>query len=103
MGYQIIERINLNSSNVSIKVFAPLVALKAQAGQFVILRPFSDSERLFLRPSAKLPPNLIRFASATRFATCADRSVTLRSWARGIPSLSAGVWVRLSLCRLQKP
>ena len=46
MGYQIIERINLNSSNVSIKVFAPLVALKAQAGQFVILRPLSDSERI---------------------------------------------------------
>ena len=46
MGYQIIERINLNSSNVSIKVFAPLVSAKAQAGQFVILRPFSDSERI---------------------------------------------------------
>ena len=46
MGYQIIEKINLNSSNVSIKVFAPLVALKAQAGQFVILRPLSDSERI---------------------------------------------------------
>ncbi len=46
MGYKIIEKINLNSSNVSIKVFAPLVALKAQAGQFVILRPFSDSERI---------------------------------------------------------
>lgn len=46
MGYQIIEKINLNSSNVSIKVFAPLVSAKAQAGQFVILRPLSDSERI---------------------------------------------------------
>lgn len=46
MGYKIIEKINLNSSNVSIKVFAPLVSAKAQAGQFVILRPFSDSERI---------------------------------------------------------
>ena len=46
MGYKIIEKVDLNSSNVSIKVFAPLVASKAQAGQFVILRPLSDSERI---------------------------------------------------------
>lgn len=46
MGYKITEKINLNPSNVLIKVLAPAVAAKAKAGQFVIVRPFSDSERI---------------------------------------------------------
>lgn len=46
MGYKITKKTNLNPSNVYIKVLAPAVAAKAKAGQFVILRPFSDSERI---------------------------------------------------------
>lgn len=46
MGYKITEKTYLNPNNVRIGVHAPLVAAHAAAGQFVIVRPFSDSERV---------------------------------------------------------
>ncbi len=46
MAYKIIERRQLNSANVLIKVHAPLVAMRAKAGQFVIVRPLNTSERI---------------------------------------------------------
>jgi len=46
MAYKIIERRQLNSANVLIKVHAPLVAMQAKAGQFVIVRPLKTSERI---------------------------------------------------------
>lgn len=46
MGYKILKKEYLNRNNLLIQVHAPLVAYKARAGQFVILRPFCDSERI---------------------------------------------------------
>lgn len=46
MAYKIIEKRQLNSANVLIKVHAPLVAMQAKAGQFVIVRPLKSSERI---------------------------------------------------------
>lgn len=51
MAYKIVEKKVLNQSNISIKVHAPLVAAKAAAGQFVILRPLFNSERIPLTVS----------------------------------------------------
>ncbi|MBE6903213.1 MAG: sulfide/dihydroorotate dehydrogenase-like FAD/NAD-binding protein [Ruminococcaceae bacterium] len=36
----------LNNEVVKLSVYAPLIAKKAKAGQFIILRPFSHSERI---------------------------------------------------------
>ena len=46
MSYLITERIALNANNIKITIIAPLVANRARAGQFVIIRPFNDSERI---------------------------------------------------------
>ena len=46
MKYLITKKTMLNANNVSITVHAPLVANRASAGQFVIIRPFCDSERI---------------------------------------------------------
>ena len=44
--YEIVEKRILNESVTEIKVLAPLVAAHAKAGQFVILRPDEESERI---------------------------------------------------------
>ena len=44
--YPIVSRQQLSGSVVRLQVFAPLIAKKAQPGQFVILRARSDSERI---------------------------------------------------------
>ncbi len=44
--YKILKKIVLNPSVVKMLVHAPAVAKKALAGQFVILRSYSDSERI---------------------------------------------------------
>lgn len=46
MGYLITERVVLNANNIKITINAPLVANRARAGQFVIIRPLCDSERI---------------------------------------------------------
>ena len=51
MGYRILRKEYLNRSNVEVEIEAPAVAAKAEAGQFVILRPLSDSERIPLTVS----------------------------------------------------
>ena len=44
--YKIIKKRRLSDSVISITVYCPLAAQHAKAGQFVIVRPFSDSERI---------------------------------------------------------
>lgn len=44
--YRITAKIPLNSTVIRMDVEAPLIAKKAQPGQFVILRPLADSERI---------------------------------------------------------
>lgn len=44
--YKIIKKRRLSDSVISITVYCPLAAKHAKAGQFVIVRPFSDSERI---------------------------------------------------------
>ncbi|MCQ2609579.1 MAG: sulfide/dihydroorotate dehydrogenase-like FAD/NAD-binding protein [Lachnospiraceae bacterium] len=44
--YKIVKKEILNPQVVSMDIEAPLVAKKALAGQFIIVRPFSDSERI---------------------------------------------------------
>lgn len=44
--YKILKKKKLSESVISITVYAPLAAAHAKAGQFVIVRPFSDSERI---------------------------------------------------------
>lgn len=44
--YQIIEKNRLNSTVSEMKIFAPFIAKKAKAGQFIILRAEEDGERI---------------------------------------------------------
>lgn len=44
--YKIIEKKRLSDFVISVKIYAPLVAKHAKAGQFVIVRPNLDSERI---------------------------------------------------------
>ena len=44
--YRIIEKVELNKTVTMMSVEAPLVARKARAGQFVILRVTPDGERI---------------------------------------------------------
>ena len=44
--FRIVERTPLNPTVTKLVVEAPLVAKKAQPGQFIIVRPFEDSERI---------------------------------------------------------
>lgn len=46
MGYLITQKELLNANNVKITIKAPLCANRARAGQFVIIRPLEDSERI---------------------------------------------------------
>jgi len=51
MSFKILEKRYLNESNVYVRIYAPMTARKALAGQFVIVRPFEDSERIPLTVS----------------------------------------------------
>ena len=44
--FQIVEKCPLNPTVTKMVIEAPLVAKKAQPGQFIIVRPFEDSERI---------------------------------------------------------
>ena len=44
--FRIVEKCPLNPTVTKLVVEAPLVAKKAQPGQFIIVRPFEDSERI---------------------------------------------------------
>ncbi len=44
--YKIVEKIKIAPDIYKFKVSAPLVAKKFQAGQFIVLRPFDNSERI---------------------------------------------------------
>ena len=44
--YEIVEKIKIAPDIFHFEVSAPLVAEKFQAGQFIVLRPFDDSERI---------------------------------------------------------
>ena len=44
--YRIIRKVALNPTVTKITIEAPLIAEKAQPGQFIIIRPFADSERI---------------------------------------------------------
>ncbi len=50
--YEIVEKKVLTSDISSISVYAPPIAKKAKAGQFIILRAFDDSERIPLTVSS---------------------------------------------------
>lgn len=51
MGYKIIKKQVLNQNNILLNVYAPMVARAVKAGQFVIVMPFCDSERIPLAVS----------------------------------------------------
>ena len=51
--YKIVEKRDLNSEITLMSVEAPLIAKKAKAGQFIILRPFEESERIPLTIAAR--------------------------------------------------
>ena len=44
--YRIIHKVALNPTVTKLTIEAPLIAQKAQPGQFIIIRPFADSERI---------------------------------------------------------
>ncbi len=44
--FKITEKVCLNPTVTKLSIEAPLVAKKAKAGQFIIVRPFADSERI---------------------------------------------------------
>ena len=44
--YEIVEKVSLNPTVTKLTILAPMVAKKAKAGQFVILRVSSDGERI---------------------------------------------------------
>lgn len=44
--YKIIEKVTLNPTVTKMVIEAPLIAKKALPGQFIIVRPFADSERI---------------------------------------------------------
>ena len=44
--YTITEKVALNPTVTRMSIHAPLIAKKAKAGQFIIVRPFEDSERI---------------------------------------------------------
>ena len=44
--YKITNRKVLNPTVTQLTIEAPLIAKKAQPGQFIIVRPFEDSERI---------------------------------------------------------
>ena len=44
--YRIIQKVVLNPTVTKLVIEAPLIAQKAQPGQFIIIRPFADSERI---------------------------------------------------------
>ncbi len=44
--FKITEKVCLNPTVTKLSIEAPLVAKKAKAGQFIIVRPFEDSERI---------------------------------------------------------
>ena len=44
--YKIIQKVALNPTVTKMVIEAPLIAKKAEPGQFIIVRPFEDSERI---------------------------------------------------------
>ncbi len=46
--YKITEKVALNPTVTKMVIEAPLIAKKAKPGQFIIVRPFEDSERIAL-------------------------------------------------------
>ena len=44
--YKIVDKVSLNPTVTMMQIEAPLVAKKAEPGQFVILRATSDGERI---------------------------------------------------------
>ena len=44
--YRIIQKVALNPTVTKLSIEAPLIARKAQPGQFIIVRPLEDSERI---------------------------------------------------------
>ena len=44
--YKITEKVTLNPTVTKMVIEAPLIAKKAKPGQFIIVRPFEDSERI---------------------------------------------------------
>ena len=44
--FEIVEKKQLNKTTSLLRIYAPMTAKKAQAGQFVILRADSEGERL---------------------------------------------------------
>ena len=44
--YQIVRKTKLNSTVTKMDIYAPFVAKKAKAGQFIILRVSEDGERI---------------------------------------------------------
>lgn len=58
--YRILERENLTETVISFWIEAPLVAAKAKAGQFIILRVDDDSERIPLTIAGVRPDGGVR-------------------------------------------
>ena len=51
--YKITEKVALNPTVTKMVIEAPLIAKKAKPGQFIIVRPFEDSERIPLTVAKK--------------------------------------------------
>ena len=67
--YKITEKVALNPTVTKMVIEAPLIAKKAKPGQFIIVRPFEDSERI---PLTVAGYNLMR--STMRAGACLPKS-----------------------------
>ena len=79
--YKITEKVALNPTVTKMVIEAPLIAKKAKPGQFIIVRPFEDSERI---PLTVAGYDLSLIHISRRWYPCR------RSGADGIPRNAAG-------------
>ena len=63
--YKITEKVALNPTVTKMVIEAPLIAKKAKPGQFIIVRPFEDSERIPLTVTTAKRALLISFSRSS--------------------------------------
>ena len=63
--YKITEKVALNPTVTKMVIEAPLIAKKAKPGQFIIVRPFEDSERI-PSPSQAMTARRVPWTSSSR-------------------------------------
>ena len=65
--YKITEKVALNPTVTKMVIEAPMIAKKAKPGQFIIVRPFEDSERIPLTVAGYDREKGISFSSQSHF------------------------------------